>query len=97
MVSPFIPPVPAWSNPEKLKNWAGNLEYSTDNITYPHAVKEIQDQVKKLEKLKILGSRHCFNKIADSKDNLLVMAKRNNVLSLDKKSKKVTVEGGKLN
>lgn len=94
MVSPFILPVPAWSNPVKLKNWAGNLEYSTDNITYPTTVKEIQDQVKKLEKLKTLGTRHCFNKIADSKDNLLVMAKRNNVLSLDKELKKVTVEGG---
>ncbi len=94
MVSPLIPPFQAWSNPVKLKNWAGNLEYSTENVSIPETVDEIQKQVQDLSKVKGLGTRHCFNRIADSKHNLLSMAKRNKVVSLDKAAKKVTIEGG---
>ena len=91
---PYLSPFGLWANPDKLKNWAGNLEYSTANVTYPETVEEIRDMVKGLEKLKALGTRHCFNRIADSKDHQLVMQKRNNELFLDKTAMKVTVEGG---
>src|SRR5436190_4476989 len=56
-------------NMEHLKNWAGNLEYSTGNVHYPKTIPEVQDVVKKCKKLKALGSRHSFNKIADSGEN----------------------------
>lgn len=79
---------------EKLKNWAGNLEYSTSNIFYPKSVKEIQDLVKKTSKLRTLGTRHCFNTIADSKDNLISTKELNKVISLDANARTVTVEAG---
>jgi xylitol oxidase len=56
---------------EKLKNWAGNLEYSTSNVFYPQSVEEVQGLVKKSSKLRALGTRHCINTIADSKYNLI--------------------------
>ena len=58
-------------NAELLKNWAENFEFSTANVHYPKTVEEVQALVKKCEKLRILGSRHSFNRIADSKDNLI--------------------------
>ncbi|HEY8936144.1 MAG TPA: FAD-binding protein [Cyclobacteriaceae bacterium] len=83
-------------NPEKehLKNWSGNLEYGTDQVYYPKSVEEVQDVIKKLPKLRGLGSRHSFNKIADSVDNLVSFNNLNKVVSLDKINHTVTVEAG---
>ena len=36
----------ATATPEKLKNWAGNLEYSTSNVSYPETVEQVQALVK---------------------------------------------------
>jgi xylitol oxidase len=94
MATPMISPLESWSQQERLKNWAGNLTYSTDKVQYPKTVEEVQAIVKKLPKLKALGTRHCFNTIADSQDDLLCTKAMNNVVSLDTKSHTVTVEGG---
>src|SRR5829696_7531572 len=51
---------------ERLKNWAGNLEYSTDRVYYPSSVEQVQEFVKKADKMRALGTRHCFSRIADS-------------------------------
>ena len=59
---------------DKLKNWAGNLEYSTENLYSANSMEQAQDFVKKQSQLKVLGTRHCFNNIADSKYNLLSLA-----------------------
>ena len=68
-----------------LKNWAGNLEYSTGNVHYPKTLEEVQEVVKNCDKLKALGSRHSFNTIADSNQNQVSLQEMNKVLSLDKK------------
>ena len=67
MATPLISPLSGWAQAPRLKNWAGNLTYSTDNVQYPKTVEEVQEIVKKYSKLKALGTRHCFNTIADSK------------------------------
>lgn len=91
---PLISPMKVWANSENLKNWAGNLTYSTDKVTYPKSVGDIQQFVRKQEKLKVLGTRHCFNTIADSKDFLLATGKMEKSVSIDVKAKQVTVDGG---
>jgi xylitol oxidase len=92
--APLLTSFKNFSFQRKLKNWAGNIEYSTSNIHYPTSVEEVQSLVKKFNKVKALGSRHCFNDIADSKFTLIGMEKMNNVVSLDKDARTVTVEGG---
>jgi xylitol oxidase len=77
-----------------LSNWAGNIEYSTANVHYPKTIQEVQEVVKKCNKLKALGSRHSFSKIADSSDNQVSLKEMNKVVSLDKASNTVTVEAG---
>ncbi len=79
---------------EHLKNWAGNLEYSTGNVHYPKTVEQVQAIVKKCNKLKALGSQHSFNKIADSNENLVSLKDLNKLVALDKSSNTVTVEAG---
>jgi alditol oxidase len=84
----------AWAAPDKLTNWAGNLEYSTENIYAAKAPGEVQAFVKKLPKLKALGSRHCFNNIADSKDAFLSLKPLDRIIYLDPQARTVTVESG---
>jgi alditol oxidase len=80
--------------PPRLKNWAGNLEYGTQNVVYPESVEQVQAFVKKADKLRVLGSQHCFNKIADSPHQLLSTKSLNKVVALDPIKKTVTVEAG---
>src|SRR5208282_685726 len=68
IASPAALRLSAWAGADKLTNWAGNLEYSTENLYTAKSLDEIPAFVKKQFNLKVLGSRHCFNNIADSKD-----------------------------
>jgi len=94
VAAPLIAPFESWAQNEKLKNWAGNLEYSTSKIDYPKSLEEVQQIVKKHSKLKVLGTRHCFNTIADSKYNFISLREMKKIVSLDANAKTVTVEGG---
>jgi xylitol oxidase len=78
----------------RLKNWAGNLEYSTGNVVYPESVEQAQAFVVKADKIRALGSQHCFNRIADSPHQLISTKNLNKVVALDTAKKTVTVEAG---
>lgn len=82
------------NNHPPLKNWAGNLTYSTDQVHYPSSVEEVQELVRKRNKIKALGSRHSFNKIADSNHRLISLEKMNKVVELNKSANTITVEAG---
>ena len=87
-------PGTAWRPADKLKNWAGNIEFSTANVSYPTSRESVQELVKKHAQLKGLGSRHCFNRIADSRHHLLSTKELNKVVALDADARTVTVEAG---
>ncbi|MFA9459059.1 FAD-binding protein [Halalkalibacter sp. AB-rgal2] len=76
------------------KNWAGNLQYSTSNWHEPETIEDIQQIVSKVTKLRVVGTRHSFNRIADSDENIVSLHKLNKVLNLDKEKKTVTVGAG---
>jgi xylitol oxidase len=79
---------------ESRTNWAGNLTYSTDNLYTPETVAELQKTIKKYRKIRALGSKHSFNKIADTTENQVSSSKLNKIISLDKEKHTVTVEAG---
>src|SRR5690606_35437919 len=82
------------NNHPPLKNWAGNLTYSTDQVHYPSSVEEVQELVRKHNKIKALGARHSFNKIADSNHRLIFLEKMNKVVELNKSANTITVDAG---
>jgi xylitol oxidase len=91
-----VPLLPSWVRAmadDKLKNWAGNLEYATENLFSAKSPDEARDFIRKQPKLKVLGTRHCFNNIADSKNYFLSMREMVD-LSLDKDARTVTVDSG---
>ncbi len=91
---PTVSRLLAWVGTDKLTNWAGNLEYSTENLYAAKSVDQVQDFVKKQPKLKVLGSRHCFNNIADSKDAFLSLKPLDEIVALDPQARIVTVDAG---
>lgn len=76
------------------RNWAGNYKYSASEYLFPETVEEVQDIVVRSSKLRVLGSRHSFNGIADTNASLVCLQKMNRVLELDKTNNRVKVEGG---
>jgi alditol oxidase len=92
--TPVIAPLLKAMPDEKLKNWSGNFEFSTDRIANASSLDQVRNFVKSQSKLKALGTRHCFNKIADSKDNLLSMRSLDHFVAVDPENHTVTVDAG---
>jgi len=94
LASPVLMPHSVWAAKQKLSNWAGNLFYSTDRLREAASVAQIRALLKSETRLKVLGTRHCFNSIADSRDNLLSLKPMHEVGSLDAAARTVTVDAG---
>lgn len=90
MISPLL----GWSSDSKLTNWAGNFEYSTEKQFSANSLKDIQEFVRSRTSLKVLGTRHCFNKIADSTSEFRSVKSMDHVVALDPDARTVTVESG---
>ena len=71
VAGPVVSRLLAWVPEDKLKNWAGNFEYSTEDLYSANSLEQVREFVKKQSQLKVLGTRHCFNRIADSKQHFL--------------------------
>ncbi|MFF1818051.1 D-arabinono-1,4-lactone oxidase [Kribbella sp. NPDC058245] len=56
-----------------VANWAGNVEFSSV-LERPRSVAELQELVAKSEKVRVLGTGHSFNRIADTAGTLLTIA-----------------------
>jgi xylitol oxidase len=80
--------------PGSLSNWAGNFTYGTSTLMEAGSVDEIRVWVKKYDRLKVLGTRHCFNHIADSGDRLVSLSALNKIGPLDEATHTVTLEAG---
>jgi xylitol oxidase len=94
LTSPVIAPLLSWTQSDRLKNWAGNLEYSTEKLTVANSLEEAQAFVRKQQKFKVLGTRHCFNDIANSSDQFLSLKAMDKVVALNPDARTVTVESG---
>ncbi|QYR20213.1 FAD-binding protein [Paenibacillus sp. sptzw28] len=79
---------------ETNRNWAGNYRYSASKLHVPEDVGQVKELVARSSRIKVLGTRHSFNGIADCTGSLLSLQKLNRVISLDRTLNKVTVEAG---
>ena len=49
-----------------MRNWAGNLEYKAGGMLRPATLAQLQEGVAAASRIKAVGTRHCFNTIADT-------------------------------
>jgi xylitol oxidase len=84
---------PGQQQPAPRENWAGNITYSTDHVHTPADVDEVPSVVRSCSKLSALGSRHSFNRIADSSQNQISLQHLDQI-DIDVKARTVTVGAG---
>ena len=76
-----------------LTNWAGNHAFTAVRLHEPESIDDLQDIVRNTAPLRVLGSRHSFNDIADTDGHLLSLARMPRVFDLDPVAGTVTVDG----
>ncbi|MEP6563405.1 MAG: FAD-binding protein, partial [Nakamurella sp.] len=80
------------STPESPQlNWAGNYVYQAPRWHRPATIGELQEIVAGSDRAKAIGSRHCFNDIADSPGDLIDLAALPDEVSVDRSAGTVTV------
>jgi len=75
-------------------NWAGNLTYQAASIARPASVAEAQEIVRAAARVRAVGSRHCFNDIADTTGVHLSLELLNRIAGVDERARTVAIEGG---
>lgn len=76
------------------QNWSGHHTFSASRVHLPETVEQLQAIVRRSRKVKVLGSRHSFNDIADSVEELISLDQMDQTLAIDPVARTVTVSGG---
>ncbi len=77
-----------------MKNWAGNVTFGTERHVTPGSMEELSELVSKSSKVKVQGSKHSFNTIADSTDTLVSLQNFNQIGEPDPETRSVRIGGG---
>ncbi|MDQ0147824.1 D-arabinono-1,4-lactone oxidase [Pseudarthrobacter niigatensis] len=77
-----------------MKNWAGNLEYSSADVRRPESVAELAAIVAASPRVKALGSRHSFNRVGDTDGVHVLLDALPQRVDLDPSRGTVRVSGG---
>src|SRR5215218_9277884 len=77
-----------------MTNWAGNYVYQAIDVVFPRTMDELRQIVISSPRLRVIGSRHSFNDIADTDGLLVSLARMPRVVEIDREARKVRVDGG---
>jgi len=79
-----------------LRNWAGNYTYRAATLHAPETVDEVRAIVREATNVKVLGTRHSFNDVADTAagGTLVSLQRLAPVFELDAERGTVTIDGG---
>jgi xylitol oxidase len=76
-----------------MRNWAGNYRYRAERLQQPSSLDELREIVTSAPRIRVLGSRHSFNGIADS-DALVSLAGLPADVTIDRDAATVTFGAG---
>lgn len=76
------------------ENWARTFTYAAERFVEPASLEELQQVAQASNKLKPLGSRHSFSRVADTTGALISLRRFNQVGEVDRQRRTVTVGGG---
>ncbi|MGW2524352.1 D-arabinono-1,4-lactone oxidase [Streptomyces sp. NPDC001617] len=81
---------------ETVTNWAGNITYSAKELQRPHSLDALRSLVAGSAKVRVLGSGHSFNEIAEpgAEGALVSIAGLPPVIDVDTTARTVRVSGG---
>lgn len=75
-------------------NWAGNVSFGAARHHEPQTVAQVQEIVRRADKVRVIGSRHCFNTIADTSGDLLWLGRMDNTAVINRAARTATVNAG---
>jgi xylitol oxidase len=75
-------------------NWAEHIAFGAEHTHYPRDLAEVQAVVRGARKLRPIGSRHCFNDIADTPGGIVSLRALPRRVEIDAAASTVTVDGG---
>ncbi len=91
-------PEPAWQRGVSMdatnRNWAGNIDYGAQSHLAPGSLDEVREAVRRATRLRAVGSRHSFNRIAATDATQLSLHRLNRLIGIGRNAATVTVEGG---
>lgn len=76
------------------KNWATNITFQDQQTFHPRSVEELRDIVLQNDHVKVRGSAHCFNTIADTHEVAVVLDQMPVILEIHAGSSAATVSAG---
>ena len=79
---------------EQVTNWAGNVVFGAREVRRPTSVDEVQQIVAGGGPIKVLGSGHSFNRMADTDGTLVSLAELPRLAEISADRKSVRVDGG---
>jgi alditol oxidase len=79
---------------ERVTNWAGNIVFGAKQLHRPTSVDQIQELVAAGGPLRVLGSGHSFNRMADTEGDLVTLADLPRVVEVSPDRRSVRVDGG---
>lgn len=75
-------------------NWAGNVRFQSQRYHLPGSLDQLQQALAGNEKVRVVGSGHSFNHIADSMGDLIDLSEMPRKLEIDSARKLAHVSGG---
>lgn len=75
------------------RNWAGNLEYSAARVEHPESPDQLQELLAQGGAVRMLGSRHSFNALADTTGTLIALDRMPRVFEVSPDRDAVRVNG----
>jgi xylitol oxidase len=77
-----------------VKNWAGNITFGARRLHRPAALPELQELVTAGGPVRILGSGHSYNRMADTTGDLISLATMPRIVEIAEDRRTVRVDGG---
>ena len=77
-----------------LTTWAGNLTYGAARVHEPRTVEQVQEVVAGARRVRALGTRHCFNDLADTEHDLVRLDGLDPDVRVDAGARTVSVAAG---
>jgi xylitol oxidase len=75
-------------------NWAGNVTFGADRVIRPVDVRELQHEVTRARRLRVIGAGHSFNRLADTSGVLLDLSGLAPQIDVDTSAARVRIGGG---
>jgi xylitol oxidase len=79
---------------DRLTNWSGNITYGAQRVFTPGSVTEVQELVAGSDRIRALGTRHSFNRLADTDADLVSLAGLPPRIEINASESTVTVAAG---